>query len=145
MAIVKGNAYGHGLTRHAKELLASGADALGVAFLEEGIALRRAGVTSPILVLGGIIGNQIAHFIEYDLEITASSPFKLTQIEEVAISLKKRAKIHLKIDTGMERIGIHHDNAPRLFEAAVAAKACDVAGVFSHFASPESPDRAFTR
>lgn len=145
MAIVKANAYGHGLIRTAKELLQFGADALGVAFLEEGIALRRSGVTAPILVLGGIIGNQIAHFLEYDLEITASSPFKLGQIEEVARESKTRAKIHLKIDTGMERIGIHHTTAPKLFEAAIAAKHCDVAGVFSHFASPESPDRTFTR
>jgi alanine racemase len=145
MAIVKANAYGHGLIRTSKELLASGADALGVAFLEEGIALRRAGVTAPILVLGGIIGNQIAHFLEYDLEITASSPFKLQQIEEIAKETNKRAKIHLKIDTGMERIGIHHDNAPKLFEAAVAAKHCDLAGVFSHFACCDSADKTFTR
>ena len=66
MATVKANAYGHGLIRTATELLRSGADEFGVAFLEEGIALRRAGITAPILVLGGIICNQIAHFPEYD-------------------------------------------------------------------------------
>jgi alanine racemase len=145
MAIVKANAYGHGLVRTAKELLAFGADQLGVAFLEEGIALRRAGVTAPILVLGGIIGNQISHFLEFDLEITASSPFKLLQIEELASATNRRAKVHLKIDTGMERIGIHHDTADKLFEAALAAKYCDVAGVFTHFASSESAERTHTR
>lgn len=145
MAIVKANAYGHGLLKTARALLEFGADALGVAFLEEGIALRRAGITAPILVLGGIIGNQIAHFIEHDLEITASSPFKLGQIEEVAAALKKTAKVHLKIDTGMERIGIHHQNAPKLFEAALATKHCEVAGVFSHFATAEDPDPTYAK
>jgi alanine racemase len=145
MAIVKANAYGHGLLKTARALLEYGADALGVAFLEEGIALRRAGIDAPILVLGGIIGNQIAHFLEHDLQITASSPFKLGQIEEVAASLKKKAQIHLKIDTGMERIGIHHQNAPKLFEAALATKNCEVAGVFSHFATAEDLDLSYAR
>ena len=80
MATVKANAYGHGLIRTSKELLAAGVQQLGVAFLEEGIALRKAGITAPILVLGGIIGNQISHFLEYDLQLTASSVFKLQQI-----------------------------------------------------------------
>ena len=83
MGIVKANAYGHGLIRTAKEILAAGVDQLGVAFLEEGIALRRGGVGAPILVLGGIIGNQIQHFLEFDLMMTASSPYKLQQIEEL--------------------------------------------------------------
>lgn len=145
MGIVKANAYGHGLIRIAKELVGFGVDALGVAFLEEGVRLRRAGVKAPILVLGGIIGNQIRYFIEHDLEITASSPYKLGQIEEVASAMKKRAKVHLKIDTGMERIGIHWDNADKLFEAAINAKSCDIVGVFSHLARSESKDKSYTK
>ncbi len=144
MGIVKANAYGHGLIRTAKEILAAGVDQLGVAFLEEGIALRRAGVDAPILVLGGIIGNQIQYFLEFDLMITASSPFKLEQIEEVATAANKRAKVHLKIDTGMERIGIHWDNAGRLFEAALSAKHCELMGVFTHLASSDSGDPHYT-
>lgn len=145
MGIVKANAYGHGLLRTSQELLAAGVDALGVAFLEEGILLRRSGVTAPILVLGGIIGNQVVHFLEHDLQITASSPFKLQQIEEAAAALGKRAQIHLKLDTGMERIGVHWDGAAKLFEAAVAAKHCDLVGVFSHLASSDAADRSYTR
>lgn len=145
MAIVKANAYGHGLIPTAKALLRFGADALGVAFLEEGIALRKAGVDAPILVLGGIIGNQIVHFLEHDLEITASSPFKLGQIEETAAAMGKRAKVHLKIDTGMERIGIHWDGASRLFEAAIRAAHCDVKGVFTHLASSDSGDTRYAK
>lgn len=145
MGIVKANAYGHGLLRVSEELLSAGVDALGVAFLEEGILLRRHGITAPILVLGGIIGNQVVHFLEHDLEITASSPFKLQQIEEAAAALGKRARIHLKIDTGMERIGVHWDTSAKLFEAAVAARHCELVGVFSHFASSDAADRRYTR
>lgn len=145
MGIVKANAYGHGLLRVARELLALGVDELGVAFLEEGIALRKAGVTAPILVLGGIIGNQIRHFLEFDLAMAASSPYKLGQIEELAASMGRRAKVHLKIDTGMERIGVHWYSAGKLLEAAVAAKHCDVVGVFSHFSSSDAADKSQTK
>ena len=145
MGIVKANAYGHGLVPVARALLAFGVDALGVAFLEEGIALRRAGVRAPVLVLGGIIGNQIVHFLEFDLQITASSVYKLQQIEEQAAASGRRAQVHLKIDTGMERIGMHWDTAHQLLEAARKAKHCDIKGVFSHLACSESDDHSFTR
>ena len=121
MGTVKANAYGHGLLRTANELLRFGVDELGVAFLEEGVILRRAGITAPILVLGGIIGNQITHFLEYDLQITASSVYKLRQIDETAAAMGRRAHVHLKVDTGMGRIGIRHGNAAELFAAAAAA------------------------
>ncbi|MFA6232756.1 MAG: alanine racemase [Bacteroidota bacterium] len=145
MATVKANAYGHGLIRTSRELLRFGVDELGVAFLEEGIALRRAGITAPVLVLGGIIGNQIAHFLEYDLQLTASSVYKLGQIDETAAAMGKRAQVHLKIDTGMGRIGIRHENAVQLFEACRQARHCDLRGVFSHFASSHDPDHRFTK
>jgi alanine racemase len=145
MGIVKANAYGHGLLRVAHELLRFGVDELGVAFLEEGIALRRAGITAPVLVLGGIIGNQIQHFLEHDLQLAASSVFKLAQIEEVASAMNKRARVHLKIDTGMERIGVHWDHATDLFLAASQAKHCEIAGVFSHLATSDAADPTATR
>ena len=145
MATVKANAYGHGLLRTARELLRFGADELGVAFLEEGIALRRAGITAPILVLGGIIGNQIAHFLEYDLQITASSVFKLGQIEATAAAMGTRAMVHVKIDTGMGRIGIRHENAWQIFDALRRTSHCELRGVFSHFASSHDSDPTFTR
>ena len=145
MGIVKANAYGHGLVRTSQALIDAGVDQLGVAFLEEGIRLRRAGITEPILVLGGIIGNQIVHFLDYDLAITASSPFKLAQIEEIAAARNKRARVHLKVDTGMERIGIHWDTADALYEAAIRAEHCDIEGVFSHLASSDSADPTYTR
>jgi alanine racemase len=145
LATVKANAYGHGLIPVAKKLLEFGAYGLGVAFLEEGIALRKAGITAPILVLGGIIGNQIEHFLNFDLMITASSVWKLQQIEETAQQLNTRAKVHLKIDTGMERIGVHYYNARELFEAATRCTHCDLEGVFSHLAASHSADPSFTK
>ena len=145
MAVVKANAYGHGLVRTAQALLDCGVDELGVAFLEEGITLRRAGVTAPTLVLGGIIGNQIQYFIEHDLQLTASSVFKLQQIEAVAAEMGRKAHVHLKIDTGMERIGVHWHNAAGLFDAAVAARHCVLEGVFSHLACSDSADPTYTQ
>ena len=85
----------------ARHLEACGVDRLGVAFVEEGIALRRAGIRLPILVLGGIFGPQVADYLRHDLEITVSSLDKLRQVEAVAEALGQRARVHLKIDTGM--------------------------------------------
>jgi len=145
MATVKANAYGHGLIRTSKEMLRFGVDELGVAFLEEGIVLRKSKVTAPILVLGGIIGNQISHFLEFDLQITASSVFKLRQIEECASTFGSKAHVHLKIDTGMGRIGIRPENAHLLFEAAAASPHIEIMGVFSHLATAHSTDKNFTQ
>lgn len=145
MPILKANAYGHGLVEVARHMQSLGAPYLGVAFLEEGILLREAGVTTPILVLGGIIGNQVPSFLAHDLTLTASSIEKLGQIEEAARMMGVRAKVHLKIDTGMERIGVHYYNAASLLEASLEGKHFEVEGIFSHFAQSDAVDQAYTR
>ncbi|RPE81586.1 alanine racemase [Vulcaniibacterium tengchongense] len=144
MAIVKANAYGHGLVPVARHLQAQGVEQLGVAFVEEGIALRRAGVTAPVLVLGGIFGRQVAQFIAHDLEITVSSLDKLRQVEAAAEALGRKATIHLKIDTGMERIGVHSYSARGFIEAAVASRWCAVKGIYSHLACADDPHSPMT-
>jgi alanine racemase len=144
MGIVKANAYGHGLVPVARHLQAQGVEQLGVAFLEEGIALRRAGVQLPILVMGGIFGPQAAQLIAEDLEITVSSIDKLRQVEAAAQALGRQATIHLKIDTGMERIGVHSYHAGPFIEAAVASRWCRVKGVYSHLACADDPDSPMT-
>jgi len=144
MGIVKANAYGHGLVPVAKHLEAQGVDQLGVAFLEEGIALRRAGVKVPILVLGGIFGPQVAEFIRHDLDITVSSLDKLRQVEAAAEASGRMAGVHLKIDTGMERIGVHSYSSAPFIEAAVASKHCALKGVYSHLACADDPDSPMT-
>lgn len=144
MGIVKANAYGHGLVPVALHLQAQGIEQLGVAFLEEAIALRQAGVHVPILVMGGIFGPQAAQFIVHDLAITVSSLDKLRQVEAAAEALGRKATIHLKIDTGMERIGVHSYSAGPFIEAAAASRWCVVEGVYSHLACADDPGSPMT-
>ena len=145
MPVLKANAYGHGLVDVGHLMESLGADYIGVAVLEEGILLREQGIQTPILVLGGIFGNQVPFFLKYDLTITASSIEKLWQIEEISEQLDLKAKVHLKIDTGMERIGVHYYNAEELLEASVTCKHLDVEGIFSHFANSDAADLRHAR
>jgi len=144
MIVVKANAYGHGLTDVAKYLDPQ-VDYIAVAVLEEGILLREIGVQTPILVLGGIWGNQIPAYIENDLTLTAPSVDRLNQIDQAAESMGKKAKVHLKVDTGMERIGVHYYNADKLLEAALNCHHVEVEGIFSHFANADSADLTHAR
>jgi len=145
MPILKANAYGHGLVRVASLMQSLGADYLGVAVLEEGMLLRENGITIPILVLGGILGNQLPHFIKHHLTITASSIEKLWHIDEVAEQLGATARVHLKIDTGMERIGVHYYSAEDFLQTAIQCRHIDVEGFFSHFANAEAADLSYSR
>lgn len=145
MPILKANAYGHGLVRTAQLMEELSADYIGVAVLEEGILLREKGIRTPILVLGGILGNQIPHFLKYDLSLTASSIGKLLAIEEAAKAMGKTANVHLKIDTGMERIGVHFYNAWSLIEATRTCKHLFIEGIFSHFANSDIEDLTHAR
>lgn len=144
MGIVKANAYGHGLVPVARHLQAQGIAQLGVAFVEEGIALRQAGLRVPILVLGGIHAPQVTQFIAHDLEVTVSSIDKLRQVEQAAQSMGRKAVIHLKLDTGMERIGVHSENAAPFIEAALASHWCTVKGIYSHLACSDDPASPMT-
>jgi alanine racemase len=145
MPILKANAYGHGLVRIAQFYQTLNVDYLGVAVVEEGILLREYGITVPILVLGGVWGNQIPLFLKNNLTITASSIDKLRQIEETAEQMKIMAKVHLKIDTGMERLGVHYYNAAGFLSEAYKFKHILVEGVYSHFADSDSADLTHTK
>ncbi|NCF67618.1 MAG: alanine racemase [Chloroflexi bacterium] len=140
MAILKANAYGHGLVPVAQHMVTLGVAYLGVAFLEEGILLREAGIKAPVLVLGGIIGNQVPLFLQHDLTLTASSIEKLQQINQAAQQLGVKAKVHLKIDTGMERIGVHYYSAHTLLETVLQCNSVEVEGIYSHFANADAAD-----
>jgi alanine racemase len=145
MPILKANAYGHGLIEVARHLVICGADILGVAFLEEGILLREQGIPAPILVLGGIIGNQVPLFLQHNLTLTASSVEKLDQIENTASQMGVIARVHIKIDTGMERIGVHYYSAGPLLEASLRCRHCLIEGIYSHFATADSADLTYAR
>lgn len=144
MVILKANAYGHGLVRIAKFMESLKADYLGVAVLEEGILLREQGIKMPILVLGGILGNQIPLFIKNNLTLTASSIEKLQAINSAAEAMNTIAKVHLKIDTGMERIGVHYYNSENFLKNTLRYKNIKFEGIYSHFANSGSADLSYT-
>jgi alanine racemase len=144
MAVLKANAYGHGLEAVAR-CLEPQADALGVALVEEGIALRRLGITKPILVMGGTWTRQIPLFLEHDLAITVPSIARLRDVEDAASAAGKVARAHLKIDTGMERIGVRWYNAQSLLEESVRTAHVRIEGVYSHFANADAEDLSHAR
>jgi alanine racemase len=145
MPILKANAYGHGLVEVARKLEAIGAPYVGVAYLEEGLRLREHGVRMPVLVMGGIVGSQIPRFLENDLTLTASSVDKLRAVDEHAAALGRPATVHLKIDTGMERIGVHWYSAETLLEESLKCRHLRVEGIFTHFANADDRDLTHAR
>jgi alanine racemase len=140
MPIIKANAYGHGLVEVGKHIEKLNVPYIGVALLEEGLLLRELGIKTPILVLGGILGTQIPRFISNQLALTASSVEKLQLIDQAAEAAGEIAKVHLKIDTGMERIGVHYYSAETLLEESLRCRHIEIEGIFSHFANADAHD-----
>jgi alanine racemase len=138
MPMIKANAYGHGMDGIAP-YLEPYVDSFGVALVEEGIHLRELGITKPILVAGGTLPEQIPSFLEYDLTLTASSPELLASAEAAAELAKKTLTAHLKIDTGMERVGVHYYDAHSFLEQSLACKHVLIQGIYTHFANSEDP------
>lgn len=136
LVVLKANAYGHGVDGVAP-FIAPFADYIGVAIPEEGIHIRRMGIKTPILVMGGTLPEQIPDFLEYDLTLAASSLPLLESAEQAASAARKRLKAHLKIDTGMERIGVREYEARALIEASLKCRHIEVEGIFTHFANSE--------
>lgn len=145
LPVLKANAYGHGLVPVARHLETLGVAGLAVAFLEEGVFLREAGIGCPVLVMGGIDVRQIPEFLRYDLTITASSVEKLQDVERGAEALGVTARVHLKVDTGMGRIGMRPETAPAMFRAGLESSHLEVEGIYSHFATADRSDRNQTR
>lgn len=144
MIVVKANAYGHGVDEVAK-YIAPFIDYLGVANLEEGAHLRQIGIRKPILVMGGILPEQIPFFPRHDLTLTASSPELLRAAEQFAASSGQRIRAHLKIDTGMERVGVRDTKAEPFLMQAAACQSVDVEGVYSHYANADLTDLTHAR
>jgi alanine racemase len=143
MPMVKANAYGHGVDGVAP-FIEPYVDYFGVALVEEAIHLRQLGITKPILVAGGTLPEQLPFFADYDLTLTGSSVDLLTAAEEVARSRGKRIKTHLKIDTGMERVGVHEYEAEGLLVKAAACPHLEVEGIYTHLANSERADRSYS-
>lgn len=144
MALLKANAYGHGVDNVAP-YIAPYADYVGVALVEEGIHLREIGIERPILIMGGTLPEQLPLFIENKLTLAASSLELLDAAEVVARNAKGKLKVHLKIDTGMERTGVHDYEAGPFLEKSLTCSHLEVEGIYSHFANSESPDLAHAK
>jgi alanine racemase len=144
MPMIKANAYGHGVDGVAP-FLEPYVDYFGVAVLEEGIYLRELGIKKPILVAGGVLPEQVLSFAEYDLILTGSSIELLDVAEEVSRSTGKRIKTHLKIDTGMERVGVHEYEAEPFIEHSLKLKHVEVEGIYTHLANSEDADLVHAR
>ena len=144
MAMVKANAYGHGI-EGVVPFIEPYVDYFGVALLEEAIQLRELEIKKPILVAGGILAEQIPAFIEHQLTLTASSPEILALADDAAKSAKKKLVAHLKIDTGMERVGVHYYDAEPFLEGSLKFKNVEIEGIYTHFANSEEPDLKHAR
>jgi alanine racemase len=143
MPMVKANAYGHGIDG-VGPFIEPYVDYLGVALVEEGIHLRDLGIRKPILVAGGTLPEQVPLFAEYDLTLTGSSVALLEVAENISRATGSPIKTHLKIDTGMERVGAREYEAESLILKAAACRHIIVEGIYTHLANSELADRTYS-
>lgn len=139
MAVVKANAYGHGAVECARRLESEGADWFGVALPEEGIELRDAGITKPILCLAGFWEGQAAACVQRRLVPAVYRPDAIGAIDTAARERGEVADVHVKIDTGMGRLGVRFDEVPDFLDALTRFKNIRIDGVMTHFAAADEP------
>jgi len=144
MAVVKANAYGHGLVPMARELEAIGTDWLGVANVAEGAAVREAGVRLPILLLSATLPEEMEEAVRKKLTLTLSSLGEARQLDRIARSLRRKAEVHFKIDTGMGRIGCWHKTARKELDAIRKLPNLLIKGLCTHFSCADH-DAGLTR
>ncbi len=153
MAVVKADGYGHGAYEIAKKSIESGADYLSVARIDEAVYLRNKGIVSPLLILGYTALDSLNKVVNHNLVQTLYSFESAKRLSEIAVSKGKTAKIHIKIDTGMGRLGFLPDPMNTNLEKGFALKETErivklpnieLEGVFTHFACADSRDKTFT-
>ena len=143
VSVVKADAYGHGLPQTAARLMHAGADLFGVANLAEAAAIRELSPDWPILLLSPLLPDEDRYVIEYDVAATVSSSDEVARLEAAGRAAGRPVTVHLKIDTGMGRLGVWHEEAPDLYRKIRDSENLKLAGVFTHFSSPDD-DAAFT-
>ena len=145
LAVVKANAYGHGQLRVSETALKAGAKWLGVAIAEEGEYLRENGITAPILVLGGVNERGAEASVRHHLTQTVFDVNGVKQLSEAGKKLGLRPQVHIKLDTGMGRIGVCSKEAlSEVLEAIRQAGNIDITGAFTHFANADAADDDYT-
>jgi len=144
MGVVKADAYGHGLLPVARALADEGADYLGVGSLEEGLSLRQAGLNLPVLLLLGILPEEAAPAVAADLEVALFRLDVAQALAAAASSQGKKAGVHLKVDTGMGRLGLIPDEVLPFLEGLRACPQLEVLGLTSHLAVADQEDKSYT-
>ena len=145
LSMVKANAYGHGAAAVARTLSAAGSDAFGVATLEEGIELRQAGIKEPILVVAGVYEAQLADFFAHGLTPVVHDLGRLSDLEKAVRRRGATLDVHLKIDTGMGRLGLVAAECENWIGALKDLDAVKIDGAFSHFSHAESVEGDYTQ
>ena len=158
MAVVKANAYGHGLKEVARKALQNGAAALGVARIDEGIQLRKAGLDAPVLIFGHTPPTLAHSLVEFDLTQTVFSYKSAESLSRTGIDCGKKIKVHLKVDTGMGRLGLLPDSArsyspdsqitgPAIPEVESIARLpnLELEGIYTHFATADISDKSYAQ
>ena len=140
IAVVKANAYGHGAVRVAGALEEAGATWLAVADIEEGIELRQSGTRARILIFGALSVSELDGIFTYDLTPTIASPAAGRALQSAALARGTRIKYHLKIDTGMHRLGFRHENLPWTLPELLGSPNLELEGVYTHFATADEPE-----
>lgn len=135
MAVVKADAYGHGLVEAAKVFAEAGADYLGVTRLDEGLELRGAGIVAPVLVFSPLLPDQMKAALSADLEQTVCDLDLAERLSAAAEKAGKKARVHVKVDTGMGRLGVTMDDCPDFIYRLLNLPAVEIAGIYTHFAN----------
>ena len=144
LAVVKADAYGHGLLPAARKLAAAGVDYLGVGSLEEGLALRQAGITLPVLLLLGILPEEAGCTVGHDLDVALFRMDVAQALTTAASQQGKQARVHLKVDTGMGRLGVLPAEALPFLAGLKNLRHLEVVGLISHLAVADEEDKTYT-
>jgi alanine racemase len=143
LAVVKDEAYGHGALDVARIALEEGAWGFGLSTLEEAVALRDAGITAPLLLLGERQEAELPWCVEHNLTVCVNEPHTVRKLAQAAAHAGKRVPVHVKIHTGMSRFGVRWDEAMPLIEQIGAEKSLSLEGVMTHFAQSDETDKTF--
>ncbi|MCG2762155.1 MAG: alanine racemase [Candidatus Atribacteria bacterium] len=144
MAVVKGNGYGHDILEISSLVLKNGATRLAVARLEEGIFLRKAGIAVPILVLGLTLEQQVELLVSYNITPAVCKYETMEKLSKFAVKEDKTVKVHIKVDTGMGRIGIFPNHVLNFIKKVKALKNIEIEGIFTHFSVADEKDKTYT-
>ena len=143
LSVVKANAYGHGMVTMARETLAGGARCLGVATLGEGLDLRRAGISAPILLMGERHPDELPCCLEHRFDVCIGDLDLARRLDQLALQAAQIAPVHLKVNTGLNRFGVPWESAAAAAAALSRLPGLRLDGVMSHFAMSDEPDKTF--